>query len=424
MSDLLKSLHQIRKTNNIQHAIMFYNSYQTYRLTDKKIEEMYNIFLSLINTNYDSFSLDFKQRFYENLYKYKFKSESTYSQIVKFMTLTNYLDESVEYLTNFTDNNIPIKLRTIKPIIELSERNNRTNLLSKLLDIIQSYNIILDYTEYSNILSLAKTCPLIYDHIFDNMTINVISEPILTSLKIRYSNYTIVRAGIIDKRCSNCKFNLKSIGLSKLESLQLLTELQTSVNIAKNHRLFDKYIKTIKHNNVSVVIDGANIGYYNRRPDLGGQLSFKQIDRMANYFIKQGKKPLIFLHHRHFINNVSYLDNQIIDSWKKMGIIYITPKGLNDDWYWLYFSINLMNHIDNSLLVTNDNMCDHLFQIFTEKIFNKWKERVLVRYSFDGINPILELPSSYSIIKQTNQGSIHIPYNEMGLVNWLCIKDI
>ena len=173
---------------------------------------------------------------------------------------------------------------------------------------------------------------------------------------------------------------------------------------------------------MSVVIDGANIGYYNQRPDLGGRISFKQIDSMAKYFIKLGKKPLIFLNIRHLNNSVSYLENQIINSWKQNGILYITPKGLNDDWYWLYFSIKLMDEIDDSLLITNDNMCDHIFQIFTKSIFNKWKERVLTKYEFENLIPKLDIPSSYSIKKQINEQTIHIPYSELGLIKWLCIS--
>ena len=422
MEDLFKSLRQIRSNNDTSRAIILYEKYQTYNLSTKKIEELYNLYLSLINSNFDKFNLEFKRKFYENLLSYEFKLESTYSQIVKFMALNNKLDESLEYLTKFKEKNIIIKRRTIQPIIELSDNTNRTNVLTKLLDIIQSNNIKIESLEYSHLLSLAKFSPKVYDKIFDSMSINVIPNTMIHCLKIRYSNHKISDCEIIDHHCSNCNFELKSIVLSKIESLQLQTELQSFVKSFNNSHLFDKYIKKIKRNNVSVVIDGANIGYYNQRPDLGGRISFKQIDSMANYFIKIRKKPLIFLNVRHLTNTVSYLENQIIDSWTKKGILYITPKGLNDDWYWLYFSIKLMDEIDDSLLITNDNMCDHIFQIFTRSIFNKWKERVLTKYEFEKLIPKLDIPSSYSIKKQCNELYIHLPYSELGIIKWLCIS--
>ena len=424
MDNLFKLLRQIRSTNDINKSITIYESYKNFNLSEKRIEELYNIYLSLINSNFDKFSSEFKLKFYVNLFSYRFKLESTYSQIVKFLTLNKKLDESIEFLNKFKENNILIKRRTIQHIILIANKTNQTRLLTKILDIIKCNNIGLEYSEYSNLLSLAKLNPKIYDQIFDNMSINIISDSILSSLKIRYNKHNIVNCRIIDQHCSNCNSKLKSIVLTKIESSQLLNELHSFVQSFKHHQLFDKYIKRISNNNVSVLIDGANIGYYNQRPDLGGRLSFKQIDIMVNYFIKLGKKPLVFLNKRHLNDTVSYLENQIINSWKRLDILYITPKGLNDDWYWLYFSIKLMDHIDDSLLITNDNMCDHIFKIFNTELFNKWKERVLVNYHFKGNIPILDLPSRYSIKKQIINNFIHIPYSDNGIVNWVCIDEI
>jgi proteinaceous RNase P len=55
--------------------------------------------------------------------------------------------------------------------------------------------------------------------------------------------------------------------------------------------------------------------------------------------------------------------------------------GSNDDWYWLYASVRARG---KGLLVTNDEMRDHVFQLLRPKHFLKWKERHVVRYDFGG----------------------------------------
>jgi hypothetical protein len=57
------------------------------------------------------------------------------------------------------------------------------------------------------------------------------------------------------------------------------------------------------------------------------------------------------------------------------------PPGSNDDWYWLYASVRARGR---GLLVTNDEMRDHVFQLLRPKHFLKWKERHVVRYDFGG----------------------------------------
>ena len=63
----------------------------------------------------------------------------------------------------------------------------------------------------------------------------------------------------------------------------------------------------------------------------------------------------------------------------KQNLLYKVPKGINDDCYWLYVSF-LCN--DKCLLVTNDEMRDHHFQMMHERTFVLWKELHQVRFSF------------------------------------------
>ncbi len=42
------------------------------------------------------------------------------------------------------------------------------------------------------------------------------------------------------------------------------------------------------------------------------------------------------------------------------GSFYATPAGSNDDWYWIYASVTAG---ERGLLVSNDEMRDHIFQV-------------------------------------------------------------
>eukprot|EP01138_Halocafeteria_seosinensis_P015956 gb/GECG01016284.1/.p1 GENE.gb/GECG01016284.1/~~gb/GECG01016284.1/.p1 ORF type:complete len:743 (+),score=87.13 gb/GECG01016284.1/:1-2229(+) len=58
--------------------------------------------------------------------------------------------------------------------------------------------------------------------------------------------------------------------------------------------------------------------------------------------------------------------------WRESGVLYECQRGNNDDWYWLYAS--LWSGKD-CVVVTNDQMRDHHFQMLSPKNFLKWRER-------------------------------------------------
>ena len=75
--------------------------------------------------------------------------------------------------------------------------------------------------------------------------------------------------------------------------------------IENNNIKISKYFKNflIKNNEINVVIDGANVGFYQKN----NKINFKYIDQVNNKLIELGFKPLIFLHKRHFKNlNVNF----------------------------------------------------------------------------------------------------------------------
>jgi proteinaceous RNase P len=98
---------------------------------------------------------------------------------------------------------------------------------------------------------------------------------------------------------------------------------------------------------------------------------------------------------------------------------YAAPHGSNDDWYWMYAAIMAGQ---DGLLVSNDEMRDHLFSLLAPKYFKKWKQRHQVRYSFSG-NPAtmtLEQPPPFTRCAQNLANGSWIFPGENG--DWLCAK--
>ncbi|KAL6537924.1 RNase P 2 [Orobanche hederae] len=90
--------------------------------------------------------------------------------------------------------------------------------------------------------------------------------------------------------------------------------------------------------------------------------------------------------------------------------------------YWLYAAVKL-----KCLLVTNDEMRDHIFELIGSNFFFRWKERHQVRYTFLKGSLKLIMPPSYSIvIQESEKGSWHVPIagevSDESLRNWLCVN--
>lgn len=78
------------------------------------------------------------------------------------------------------------------------------------------------------------------------------------------------------------------------------------------------------------------------------------------------------------------------------------------------------------LIVTNDEMRDHIFQLLGNDFFPKWKERHQVHFSFSDSGPVFHMPPPCSvIIQESENGHWHIPvaseHDSEGERTWLCV---
>ncbi|XP_062227279.1 proteinaceous RNase P 1, chloroplastic/mitochondrial [Phragmites australis] len=209
-----------------------------------------------------------------------------------------------------------------------------------------------------------------------------------------------------DGTCQRCGERLVCIDIDPSETENFansLTELASKREVKEDFLGFQHWLR--RHGPFDAVIDAANVGLYNSK-----SFSFSQVNSVVNAIqrvTKSKKLPLIVLH-RNRVNGGSAkapYNQKILEKWRNAGALYATPPGSNDDWYWLYAAVSC-----RSLLVTNDEMRDHLFQLLGTSFFPRWKEKHQVRLTFSGHGPSLHLPPPYSIvIQESEDGNWHVP---------------
>ncbi|CAL5199919.1 unnamed protein product [Lathyrus oleraceus] len=209
-----------------------------------------------------------------------------------------------------------------------------------------------------------------------------------------------------DGMCLSCNEKLVSIDIDTKETKNFAASL-TKLACEKEHKAnFNHFQKWLEKNGpFDAVVDGANVGLANV-PDF----NFSQLNnvvRQLRQLSPSKRLPLIILHVNRVTSgparNATY--KRLIENWKSSGVLYATPHGSNDDWYWLYAAVSC-----NCLLLTNDEMRDHLFQLLGSSFFPRWKEKHQVRVSASSRGVSLILPPRYSIvIQESANGSWHVP---------------
>ncbi|XP_061977360.1 proteinaceous RNase P 2-like [Populus nigra] len=236
----------------------------------------------------------------------------------------------------------------------------------------------------------------------------------------------VVRRGSVDAggKCCCCGEQLVSVDIDDDETerfAESVAGLAMEREVKANFREFQNWLE--KHANYEAIMDGANIGLYQQNFAEGG-FSFSQLDAVIKDLYNQSgkKQPLIILHYkrlRALLQNPS--TRELIQEWIEKDVLYTTPHGSNDDWYWLYAAVKL-----RCLLVTNDEMRDHIFELLGSDFFVKWKERHQVRYTFVKGNLELQMPPLFSIvIQESENGSWHVPVAGDGNdspQSWLCVS--
>ncbi|CAK9275742.1 unnamed protein product [Sphagnum jensenii] len=238
-----------------------------------------------------------------------------------------------------------------------------------------------------------------------------------------------VKSSQLDKEgvCQTCGEHLVTIDIDPRETEMFAESLFTLAcqREAKNNefRKFQAWLD--RHGPFDAIVDAANVGLYNQNFGDGG-FNFFQLNAVVNGIQKKigsKREPLVLLHHRRTKGGAAATPNalSLLNRWQNANCIYTTPTGSNDDWYWLYAAVRY-----KCLLVTNDEMRDHLFQLLGNEFFPKWKERHQVRFTLNRKDPVFHMPPPYSIVIQESEtGSWHIPKSGGDDITtpreWLCV---
>ncbi|KAG7950580.1 hypothetical protein I3843_13G121500 [Carya illinoinensis] len=227
-------------------------------------------------------------------------------------------------------------------------------------------------------------------------------------------------------RCRGCGEQLGCVDIDDAETerfAESVAALAMEREVKVTFSEFQEWLE--KHADFEFIVDGANIGLYQQNFADGG-FSISQLDAVVKeLYNRSGNKwPLVVLHNkrlRGLLENPSH--RKLVEEWMDKGVLYMTPTGSNDDWYWLYAAVKV-----KCLLVTNDEMRDHIFELLGNGFFLKWKEKHQVRYSFVKGNLKLQMPPPYSsVIQESEKGSWHVPvagHNrecKESFTTWLCI---
>ncbi|CAN6243897.1 unnamed protein product [Urochloa humidicola] len=212
--------------------------------------------------------------------------------------------------------------------------------------------------------------------------------------------WTITRSNINKNGvCLACGGKLTIVDLDPKETEDFATfvaKLAIKRERSSNFEKFQKWLE--RHGPFEAVMDAANVGLFSHK-----HLSLSKVNAVADAIRQRfasRKWPLIVLHNRHLTGEriKKPTNHKLVEKWRQENSIYATPNGSNDDWYWLYAAIRC-----KCLIITNDEMRDHTFQILEKNFFPKWKERH----------------------QESEKGHFHIPISEEGLLEkdrtWLCV---
>lgn len=391
---------------------------------------------------------------------------SSYPLMIRISCNINDIFNCIEYLKEMYKYKIPIKTRTIAPILENLSKNVYLEMdtFKILIELFDKYNNVFTMEQFHHLLIAFKNHKT---HNSDNINNHdiIIIEKIKKMFEIWCENDMILNNDIVQLllewfpnklesfdndmnntnntnniTCSICNIQLKKHQLSFNDRKVLINDILTvyqnqtqnkeqqnkQFNQSRNKEkqninnmlLFKGIIESERNLNVinkqTIIIDGGNLGHSE-----SGEFSSHPITNFINSMKSSNVFILLILHQSRNIHFKDY----VVDPDKLM--IYYTPYNENDDMYWLLAGFM----IKNSLVITNDMMRDHHVDKLDEKIFKRWKDNHIASYQGVTINK----PSLYTIGVQEHMNGWHIPMiddsdsNNSNInininIKWICLS--
>ena len=337
---------------------------------------------------------------------------------VEFEKIQNYIDLMII-------NGIPLKTRTFSPIFQLAGNVKDIHMTKTFYLQALSNGIKLTADDYINIFKVINMHSDAYLRkiILQDFANNILNMDTCHCDKMRLiftENMRIIidSFGTIspgeDYFTRVVDFQMPKFSMSTSTRNGILTQIELYMNkLVRNKgniQTFGKFKKFIKDFDYNIVLDGANIGFFNQGKNSGKVINFDQIMDFIDYVKSKDYKPLLILHSRHF-KNINDNDKKIVKSIMDSGCLFQTPSGMDDDIFWLYSSI----YKPGAYLITNDEIRNHVFYMKLECL-QDWKKYHVIKYNCkDNLvhfnNPSKFIPDTYYDYKSQ---TIIIPFKMFG----------
>ena len=293
-------------------------------------------------------------------------------------------------------------------------KHNMIPTLDIFAKIIDSSNRLIGETkegDFSPFLLVMNWISVYYDSVN-----NKVLHQIMIHYDITEKNHLYLGTEISENDiCCNCQHIMERKDLTDEERQIFLEKMGQEF---RNIKQLERYVHD--HPNYDVIIDGANVSMYNNSP-----FNPKKVEAVLEHFTKRNKRVLIVFN----VNRKKQVKNLRFN--KKFVDVYYSQSGQNDDLFWLYCGI----YYKQSLVVTDDKMCDHIYNIFNDlgvHTFRKWANLNVARFHFNNTATAnkwltIEYPITYSEkIQFSEDGNIHVPVRVEGGVDvdWYCFPKI
>mmetsp|Transcript_42153 Transcript_42153/g.70332 ORF Transcript_42153/g.70332 Transcript_42153/m.70332 type:complete len:684 (+) Transcript_42153:200-2251(+) len=158
-----------------------------------------------------------------------------------------------------------------------------------------------------------------------------------------------------------------------VEHQKTLCKKNVKIKVNRAFEVWEQWLMTRMKGDVQVLIDAANAGYYNNR----GEFRIQQVDIILRHFMGLGYKCKLVLS-QYRANQMA--KHRLFIGWRQWNLVYITPKGMNDDAFWMYGAILLATRQKNVFIVSNDLLRDHNLMVNYDPAFFRFMTSHLVRY--------------------------------------------
>lgn len=331
-------------------------------------------------------------------------NEATYTIFIKRFADLVQKESAMGLLSLMIDSNIQPHYRTYIHIISMLCLNNCPFEVS-IDEIMYVYNLILN--------SGYMDCEL-YEIILRNKLVKIeIGAEIFIKDIAKFEIYPLSQNLILiirglcsgnvstcltrnynDFLCPNCSNILTPYYDHEVfQSIQYDIIKNTPKSKLKDIEQFKNYIQKT---NYDIILDAGNIAFYKNRT----QCQTLNICKMYNYLTLNGFNPLIIISKARF-NGVD------VDRFKNLQK-WVTPRGVNDDIYWLYAVVQK----PGVKVLTNDEIKDHNLQDYLDvQTKMKLKNNCWIRYDMNrnGQNiKLLDIPTCAKRIHY-DEHTIHIP---------------